>query len=102
MRVIAKSRLLEYCKKHRQGRQWLLKWHDVTQCADWASIRDVKQTYPSADAVKVATGKSVTVFNVCGNKYRLVVAIRYKQRTVYVLWFGTHAEYDKNKWKAKL
>ena len=44
----------------------------------------------------------MTVFNICGNKYRLITAIKYRWRTVYMLRFLTHAEYDKEKWKNQL
>ena len=74
----------------------------MVKSADWESIRDVRRTYPSADPVKVASGRSTTVFNVCGNDFRLIVAIHYDKRRVYTLRFMTHAEYDKNHWKKEL
>ncbi len=49
-----------------------------------------------------AIGKIVTVFNISGNKYRLVTAIHYNTRTLFTLQLMTHAEYSKNRWKAKL
>jgi mRNA interferase HigB len=62
----------------------------------------VRKTYASADAVTVKSKRTVTVFNVCGNDYRLIVAIHYKTRIVYTLRFLTHAEYSKDKWKDEL
>ena len=58
--------------------------------------------FPSADAVKVGTGRIATIFNVCGNKYRLITAIHYNTGLIFILRFLTHAEYSKNAWKENL
>jgi mRNA interferase HigB len=58
--------------------------------------------YPHADAVTVASGRTVVVFNIRGNRYRLVTAIHYNRQLVYTLRFMTHAEYSKNRWKDML
>ena len=60
--------------------KWLEAWIAVVRLADWGSIRDVRVTYPSTDPVNVASGRNVAVFNVCGNDYRLIVAIHYNKR----------------------
>jgi mRNA interferase HigB len=62
----------------------------------------VRKAYPHADAVEVSSGNIVTVFNIRGNRYRLIVAIKYEWAMVYVLRFLTHAEYDRDKWKDQL
>lgn len=87
--------------KSKAGK-WLDAWAIVVKTAEWGSLRDVRVTYPSADPVKVASGRNVTMFNVCGNDYRLIVAIHYDKRRVYTLRFMTHAQYDKNQWKKDL
>jgi mRNA interferase HigB len=69
-------------------------WLDAANDATWKSIVDVKKTYPHADAVG-----SCTVFNIKGNKYRLITKIDYSTQTVQVKRVLTHAEYDKEKWK---
>jgi mRNA interferase HigB len=69
-------------------------WFDTTSRADWKSIVDVRKTYPHADAVGICT-----VFNVKGNKYRLITEIDYAKRVVQIKRVLTHAEYDKEKWK---
>jgi len=102
MRIIARTRSKEYGCQHRGAKDWLNNWHDVVKRAKWENIADVRRTFCRADTVKVASGKSVVVFNVCGNDYRLVTAIDYNTGCIYVLWFGTHAEYDKNEWRARL
>jgi mRNA interferase HigB len=65
-------------------------------------LLDVRKVYRHADPVKVASGRTVTVFNVCGNRYRMAVAFHYDKKRVFVLWLGTHAEYSKDAWKETL
>jgi mRNA interferase HigB len=102
LHIIKERFLKEAAPPRSRAGKWLESWLAVVKCADWGSIRDVRVTYPSADPVKVASGRSVTVFNVCGNDYRLIVAIHYDKRRIYTLGFMTHAEYDKNYWKKEL
>lgn len=102
MQIIKEKFLREAAPLRSKAGKWLDAWITVVRLADWASIRDVRMTYPSADPVKVASGRSVIVFNVCGNDYRLIVAIHYNKRRVYTLDFMTHAEYDKDTWKNAL
>jgi mRNA interferase HigB len=102
MRIVKPSRVREYAKNHADVAASLLAWLRVAGRAKWQSIRDVRQTYPHADAVKAASGRIVTVFNFGGNKYRLIASIKHQWSMVYVLRFLTHAEYDKDKWKDQL
>ncbi len=95
LHIIKEKFLKEVAPPRSKAGKWLEGWIAVVKCAEWGSIRDVRVTYPSADPVKVASGRNVTVFNVCGNDYRLIVAIHYNKRRVYTLRFMTHAEYDK-------
>ena len=69
---------------------------------DWANIPQLRRVFPSADAVTVRSGRSVTVFNICGNDFRLITAIHYNTHIVYTMLFLTHAEYDKEAWKETL
>jgi mRNA interferase HigB len=71
----------------------------MVQGATWRSIKDVRKTYPHADAVTLKSGKVVTVFNIRGNRYRLLTGISYPLGVVNVFDLLTHAEYDKEKWK---
>ena len=73
-------------------------WYWVAKRAEWASITDVRRTFPHADAVKTESG-TLTVFNIAGNKYRLITRIRYEHRLINVRTVLTHADYDKGKWK---
>lgn len=102
MRVIKPSRIHEFGKVFPDAESSLKAWLKVTRKSGWQSLMDVRDTYPSADAVKVYGGRTVTVFNVGGNKYRLIVAMHYNTAKAYVLRFLTHGEYDKDQWKRQL
>ena len=93
MRVIALRTLRQFWETHPRGREAeaaLRAWHAEAERADWAGPADVKVQYRSASVLK---GRRV-VFNVAGNKFRLVVHINYPYRVVYVRFVGTHEEYD--------
>lgn len=102
MRIISKSRLKDFWASHPQAKRPLEEWFFITSKAEWQSLEDLRKIYPSADPVNVNSGSTVTVFNISGNKYRLVTAIHYNTGTVYVLSIMTHAEYSKGSWKANL
>src|SRR5437762_11350302 len=99
MRIIKRKRLREFAEKHPDAAEPLEKWYQLIRHAHWDSIQDARRIYPHADAVEVESGKIVTVFNVGGNKYRLIVAIHYNTRCVFILDLFTHADYDKGFWK---
>lgn len=92
MRVIAKRTLREYwiLPGHEDARDPLEAWHREALQADWTDPHAVKAQFGTASILK---GNRV-VFNIAGNKYRLVVKINYPYRVVYVRFIGTHAEYD--------
>jgi mRNA interferase HigB len=102
VRIIKPKRVKAWAGEYPDAAGSLWVWLEIATRADWASIDDVRQQYPHADGVKVRSGETVTVFNIGGNKYRLVVAIKYPWRTVYVLRFLTHAQYGKGRWKDQL
>jgi mRNA interferase HigB len=102
MRVITKARLKEFWETHPQARTPLEDWYRITEKALWESIEDVRQIYPAADSVKVKSGGVVTIFNIGGNKYRLVAAVHYNTKRVYVLQIMTHEEYSRDAWKDRL
>lgn len=101
-RVISIRRLREFWTEYPDAETPLRAWYKVTLKADWKSLQDVRKTYPNADAVIADSGAPMTVFNVGGNKYRLIANIWYGGRQVYVKQVLTHAEYSKDKWKKKL
>jgi mRNA interferase HigB len=102
MWIITKRRLRQYWTRHPDAKNWLENWYKVTCSAQWRSLEDVRKLFPHTDSVKVGSGKSVTVFNVCGNKHRMIAAIHYNTGKLFVLGLMTHAEYSRNQWKARL
>ena len=94
MRVISKSTLIKYYSKHANIKKPLEDWHTKSKIADWKSLNDVQKTYSTAEAVE-----NFTVFNIKGNKYRLIVSINYQHSTIYIKYILTHSEYDKDGWK---
>ncbi len=93
MRVIAKRTLRRFWQAHPQGKgakAALEAWHTQVTEADWEQPADVKRQHGDACILK----GSRIVFNIAGNRYRLVVKVNYPYRVVYVRFVGTHAEYD--------
>lgn len=91
MRVIARKSLREHWEApgRRDSEEPLKAWYAVATAADWAGPADVKAQYRSASFV----GDRV-VFNIAGNKYRLIAWINYRRRVLYIRFIGTHREYD--------
>ena len=102
MRLIARKRLAEFVAAHSGTRTALNAWADVAERAEWGSIDDVRKDFPAADGVTVDSGRTVTVFNIRGNKFRLLTAIHYNTGVLYIMRFLTHGEYDKGAWKEQL
>jgi len=90
MRVIAKPKLVEFWRRHPAAKVALQSWLEDVGHAQWASPQDIKRRYASASFV---AGNRV-VFNIKGNDYRLVVAVAYRFKAVYIKFIGTHAQYD--------
>jgi mRNA interferase HigB len=90
MRVIAKKTLDEFCRRHAEVESPLRAWYDHVKRANWLTPADVQRDYGS----DVILPNNRAVFNIKGNNYRLVVAINYKTRIVFIRFIGTHAEYD--------
>lgn len=91
MRVIARRTLREFWERHADAREQLQVWLAVTERADWKSPADIKAVFRSAVVLR---GNRI-VFNIRGNRYRLIVKIHYNRRIVYIRFVGTHAEYDR-------
>ena len=91
MRVIAKRALREFWRRHPKAEQPLKSWFRVVSKIDWVGPEAVKARYPNASIL----GGNRVVFNVGGNKYRLVARMNYPYRIVYVRFIGTHAEYGR-------
>ncbi len=93
MHVIKRKTLVEFFQQPecQDAKGPLEAWYYEANHAEWASPADVKIQYRSASILK----DNRVVFNIAGNKYRLVVRINYNSKTVFVRFIGTHREYDK-------
>ena len=90
MRVIALKTLRDFWEQYPEVEQALRAWHHDARCADWKTPSDIKAIYRNASII----GKNRVVFNIKGNRYRLVVVVVYQHEVVYIRFVGTHAEYD--------
>ncbi len=91
MRVIAIKTLKDFWETHADAEQPLKAWFHEAKAADWKSFQNIKSRFNSADVIP---GNRV-VFDVKGNRYRLIVQIHYNTGIVFIRFIGTHAEYNK-------
>lgn len=93
MRIVSRKTLREFWENphYADAEQALKSWFKIASEADWSSPSDIKQQFRSASFV----GNNRVVFNVAGNKYRLVVQVNYEYRAFYIRFIGTHKQYDK-------
>ena len=102
MHVISRKALVDFSRRFPDARTPLDSWFRIACEAEWCNIRDVRRVFPHADAVVVESGNTATIFNIGGNKYRLVAAIHYNRQKLFVLKVMTHKEYDAGRWKESL
>jgi len=91
MRIIALKTVKDFWLKHPETEQPLKAWFDEVKKADWKNPNDLVSQFATARTIK----NDRVVFKIKGNRYRLIVAIRYDFKIVYVRFIGTHSEYDK-------
>ena len=91
LRIIALKRLRDFWANHADAEQPLRAWYAEAEAARWNHPTDIKKRYVHASIL----GENRVVFNIGGNKYRLVVVVHYNTGTVYVRFVGTYAEYDR-------
>ena len=94
MHVISRKALTQFWERYPDSRNPLSRWFKIVQSSDFASFNELRETFPSADQVG-----DLTVFNIGGNKYRLIASIHFNRGKVYVWHVMTHAEYDRGAWK---
>lgn len=94
MHVISEKLLRDFWTDHPDAEAPRKAWRRVAEQSEWRNFASVRDAYPRADQV----GK-FTVFDIGGNKYRLVVAVHFNRLKVFVRHVLTHAQYDKGKWK---
>ena len=89
--IITRKTLLDYCKKCPAASTTLQEWYHELVNSDFKNFNELKRVYGNVSVV----ADDRVVFNIMGNKYRLVVRIVFDFKVVQIKWFGTHAEYDK-------
>jgi mRNA interferase HigB len=89
--VIKRQTLVEFCDKHTDARVALNTWFSACKKAEWKSYHELQKDYPEAFPV----GDNRVVFDIKGNKYRLIARVLFVFKQVQIKWIGTHADYDK-------
>jgi mRNA interferase HigB len=97
--IIKESRIREFAKQHSRAASSLFFWLKTTRDASWEKFGDVRDTWRSADHVKLPNGREIVVFNIGGGAFRLLTVIHYNRGIVYIRKFLTHAQYSKGDWK---
>ncbi len=90
-RIFSKGTLREFWEKHPETEQYLKTWYDSAMNAQWTSPNDIKNSYANASILK----NQRVVFNIKGNSYRLIVKFNFEKQWCFILFIGTHSEYDK-------
>lgn len=91
MVIISKRAINQFIERYPKSANMMLEWYLKAKESDWANFGDIRKVFGSADSV----GNGLYVFNVGGNKYRIIARIIFKTRTVFIRFVGTHKEYDK-------
>jgi mRNA interferase HigB len=91
MRVLSVKTLRDFWKNHADAADALKLWYKTVEKADWKKFADIRSVYRSADQLP----NDRVVFDIKGNKYRIVAHIHYARQYVFIRFVGTHAEYDK-------
>jgi mRNA interferase HigB len=94
MNIISKVPLVKFWEKHPAAKTALDSWYKISKKARWKNLVDAKNDFPHADLVGVCT-----IFNIGGNKYRLITKISYRTQKIFIRFVLTHREYDKGIYK---
>lgn len=94
MHVISRKALRQFWTRHPSSRTALARWFKIVDRTNFASFDELRRTFPGADMVG-----DLVVFNIGGNKYRLVASIHFNRSKVYIRHVLTHREYDRGDWK---
>ncbi len=94
MHVISRKKLKEAANRHNDLEAPLDVWFRIAKRASWQTLADVRKIFSRADVVE-----KWTVFNIKGNKYRLIAEINYRFQRIYIRHVLTHADYDQERWK---
>jgi mRNA interferase HigB len=96
MHVIAKPALVTFWRKHPDAENPLQAWFRIMESEIFTDFNDLRKTFASADYVD-----GLTVFNIGGNKYRLIAAIHYNRHKAFIRAVLTHTEYERGEWKRR-
>jgi mRNA interferase HigB len=102
MNVIKLKTLVAFWTKRSEAKLPLDRWYRISRKARWRNFEDAKDAFPATDVYKVKSGKTATIFDVGGNKYRVIALIDYHRQTMLVTHVLTHAEYDRDTWKGQI
>jgi mRNA interferase HigB len=94
MRIISFRKLREFYEAHPESKTALKTWYAAVRKSDWRNFADLRRTFGDADVYK-----KCTIFDIAGNKYRLIAWVNYKTHAVYIRHVLTHTDYGKDKWK---
>ena len=94
MHIITRKRIKEFIEKYPDSQSSLETWYQIVRHADYDTFNELKQHFSSADYVD-----GYVVFNISGNKYRLIAAVHFNRKKIYIRNILTHPEYDRNKWR---
>jgi mRNA interferase HigB len=92
--IISRKALIQFWEKHTDNKPSLVRWFKVVKTTEFHSFAELREVFPSADKVQ-----DWIVFNISGNKYRLIASIHFNRSKVYIRHVLTHAEYDRGDWK---
>lgn len=90
MKVFSKGTLREFWERYPKSEDNLTAWYEIFSKQSFANPNEIREMFKSADPV----GNNKYVFNICGNDFRLIVKFRYKAQFAFILFIGTHKEYD--------
>ena len=94
MHLISRKALKQFWDRHPDSQNSLIRWFHIMEKNEFSTFNSLRQTFPSADLVG-----ELVVFNLGGDKYRLIVSVRFNRAKVFIRHVLTHSEYDKEAWK---
>jgi len=94
LHIISRKRLREFWQQHPDAKEPLDTWYRITRRGAWKNLAETRWEFPHADPYR-----KCTIFNIGGNRYRLITKIYYEDQTVLIRFVLTHTEYDRERWK---
>jgi mRNA interferase HigB len=91
MNIVSKPTIINYVEKYPAASTALLAWHKAFSKFTFNNFNEIKEVYNNASIV----ANSRIIFNIKGNAFRLIISVDFRRKAAYVIWFGTHREYDK-------